>query len=71
MSKIIWLFSVSFLILSAAVVSLKSSVSETAAGPRLDPAQQMSLSDIQRNADVKSMPVRTMNDMTFVFTDTE
>ena len=71
MSKIIWLFSVSLLILSAAVVSLKSSVSETAAGPRLDPAQQMSLSDIQRNADVKSMPVRTMNDMTFVFTDTE
>jgi len=71
MSKTIWLFSVSFLILSAAVVSLKSSVSETAAGPRLDPAQQMSLSDIQRNADVKSMPVRTMNDMTFVFTDTE
>jgi hypothetical protein len=71
MSKTTWLVSISILTVFAAAFSLKSGVSETAAGPRLNPAQQMSLSDIQRNADVKSMPVMKMDDMTFVFADTE
>jgi hypothetical protein len=71
MSKTVWLCSISLLTLSAAVASLSSSVSETAAGPRSYPAQQVSLSDIQRKADVKSMPAMEMNDMTFVFADTE
>lgn len=71
MSKTIWLFSISLLSLSAAVASLSSGVSESAAGPRLYPAQQVSLSDIQRKAEVESMPAMEMNDMTFVFTDTE
>jgi len=71
MTKTIWLFSVSFLTLSAATASLKSSISETAAGPRLNQAQKISLADLQRNADMQSMPVMKMNDMSFVFTDTE
>jgi hypothetical protein len=71
MTKTIWLASVTFLTVVTAAVSLKSSISETAAGPRLNPAQQISLPDLQRNADVQSMPVMKMNDMSFVFTDTE
>ena len=71
MTKTIWLFSISLLSLSAAGASLSSSVSETAAGPWSDPARQVSLSEIQRKADVNSMPAMEMNDMAFVFTDTE
>jgi len=71
MTKTIWLFSISLLSLSAAVASLSSSMSKTAAGPWSDPARQVSLSEIQRKADVNSMPAMEMNDMTFVFTDTE
>jgi len=49
----------------------KSSVSQTVAGVRDHVATTISVQDMHRNADAKSMPVMKVNDRSFVFTDNE
>ena len=71
MSKIISLVLVSVLTIVAAGSWLKSGVSETAAGLRPAAAKGLSVDDIHRKADVKSLSVQKVVDMSFVFTESE
>jgi hypothetical protein len=70
MYKIISLVLASVLTIVAAGFWLKSSVSETAAGSR-PAAQGLSVDDIHRKANVKSLPIQKVADMSFVFTESE
>jgi hypothetical protein len=50
---------------------LKSGVSETSAESRSQPVQALSVYDLHLRADVKTMPVQKMHDMSFVFAGTD
>ena len=71
MYKIISLVLASVLTIVTAGFWLKSSVSETAAGSRPAAAQGLSVDDIHRKVNVKSLPVQKVADMSFVFTESE
>ena len=70
MSKTIWLVSITILSMFAATSALKSGVSETAAGTR-QANITIAVADLQRTADIKSMPATQIDDMTFVYADSE
>jgi len=69
MAKIFSLVFAAALTIVAASFWLKPGVSETAASTRPNPAAMVSLSELHRNADVKSMPIQNVDDKSFVFTD--
>ena len=71
MSKIITLVLASVLAIVAAGFWLKSSVSETAAGSRSTAANGLSVDDIHRKVDVKSLSVQKVDDKSFVFAESE
>jgi hypothetical protein len=71
MSKILSLAFAAVLTIVAAGFWLKSSVSETAAHARLEPAKGLSMYDHHFKGDLKSLPSQQMDDKSFVFTEHE
>ena len=71
MSKIVSLVFAAVLTVVAAGVWLKSSVSETAAHARSEPAKGLSLVDRDLMPGLKSLPVQQVDDKSFVFAESE
>ena len=71
MPKTLGLALAAILTIVAVSFMFKSSVSQTVAGARDNSALTISVQDMHRDADTKSMPVTKVNDRSFVFTDNE
>ena len=71
MSKIVSVAFAAVLTMGAAGFWLKSSVSETAAHARFEPAKGLSMHGQDFKTGLKSLPLQQMDDKSFVFTEHE